>query len=145
MVCSAQTVHLSCVKISTMSKWTENEVPLGPCHLGVPSGESKAISEPMVLLAQTVHLSCTGTNTTDRNEISHDPHHIGVPFGASKMILSLWYIWHKPCTYLVSRLALPPNGSKRDSTWPKSPSSSIVCVQNIFRAYGTLCANRTPI
>jgi hypothetical protein len=35
-----------------------NELPLG-----VPSGASKTILEPMVHLAQAVHLSCTNTNT----------------------------------------------------------------------------------
>jgi hypothetical protein len=40
-----------------------NKVPLGPFHLGLPSGASKMISKPMVLLVKTVHLSCTGTNT----------------------------------------------------------------------------------
>jgi hypothetical protein len=40
-----------------------NELPLEPRHLGVTSGVSKMISEPMVCLAQTMHLSCFDTNT----------------------------------------------------------------------------------
>ena len=32
-----------------------NEIPHDPRHLGVPSGASKTISEPMVRSAQTVH------------------------------------------------------------------------------------------
>jgi hypothetical protein len=40
----------------------QNELPLEPRHLGVPSGASKMISELMVLLVQTVQLSCTDTN-----------------------------------------------------------------------------------
>jgi hypothetical protein len=60
----------------------------------------------------------------------------------------------KPSTYLVLRLALSPNrptltlspnGPKWDSTWPTSPSSFIVHVQNNFRAYGTFNANHAPI
>jgi hypothetical protein len=39
-----------------------NELPLEPRNLGVPSGASKMISNPMVRLAQTVHLSCSDTN-----------------------------------------------------------------------------------
>jgi len=39
------------------------ELPLEPRHLGIPSAESKMISEPMVHLAQIVHLSCIETNT----------------------------------------------------------------------------------
>jgi hypothetical protein len=92
-----QNVHLSCVKISTISKRTEtsfhmthvtkqlhrvhptrllslwyirhnlqtdrNKLPLKAHHLGVPSGVSKTISEPMVYLAQTMLLSCSDANT----------------------------------------------------------------------------------
>ena len=35
-----------------------SEIPLDPRHLGVPSGASKMISEPMVRSTQTMHLSC---------------------------------------------------------------------------------------
>ena len=65
-----------------------NELPLERRNLGVPSGASKRISEPMVRLAPTVHLSYTNTNClqTDRNEIPHDPYHLGVPSNASKTI-----------------------------------------------------------
>jgi hypothetical protein len=51
MVRSTQTVNLSCIKISTISKWTK--LSLKPRHLGVPSGASKTITELMVRLAQT--------------------------------------------------------------------------------------------
>ena len=34
--------------------------------LGVPSGASKTIYEPMVHVAQTVHGSCTDTNTVSK-------------------------------------------------------------------------------
>jgi hypothetical protein len=40
----------------------QNELPLEPCNLVVPSGASNMIFEPMVHLAQTMHLSCTNTN-----------------------------------------------------------------------------------
>jgi hypothetical protein len=56
----------SCVKISTISKWTKASFSVEPCHLGVPSGVSRTISELMVHLAQTVHLSCTDTNTVSK-------------------------------------------------------------------------------
>jgi len=64
MVRLTQTMQLSCVKISTISK--RGELSLEPSHLGVPSGASKAISEPMVRLAQNVHLSCTDTYTVSK-------------------------------------------------------------------------------
>jgi hypothetical protein len=44
----------------------QNEHPFEPHHLGVPSGASKMISEPMVLLAQTMHLSSPDTNTASK-------------------------------------------------------------------------------
>ena len=76
MVRSAQTAHLSCVKISTISTWTANRARLAQTgHLGVPSGASKMISN---------QLYCT--DATDPNEISHDPHHVGVPLSVSTTI-----------------------------------------------------------
>jgi hypothetical protein len=66
-----------------------NEILFEPRHLGVPSGVSKMISEPMSYLAQTVHLSYTKTNNISKwtkNELSYEPRHQGVPSGGSKMI-----------------------------------------------------------
>ena len=68
MVRSTQTVHLSCVKISTMSKKDRNELPLQPCHLVEPSSASKMFSKPMVRLALTMHLSCTDTNNVSKEK-----------------------------------------------------------------------------
>jgi hypothetical protein len=63
----------------------------------------------------------------------------------AKWFLSQWYVWRKLRTYLVPIQTLSPNGLKWDSTWPTSPSSTIRCVQNDFRASSTLGANRAPI
>ena len=103
MVRLAQTVHLSCVKVSTISKWTENELPLEPCHLGVPSGVSEIIYEPMVRSAQTVHLSCVKISTISKHTetslhlslVSYEYHRV-----RPKRFLSLGYVWRKPCTCL---------------------------------------------
>jgi hypothetical protein len=92
VVRSVQTVHQSCVKISTISKWTKVE----PRHKGVPLGSSKTISKPKVRVAQTVHLSCI---QTDRNEIPHETRHVGVPSGASKTI-------SEPMVHLVQTVHL---------------------------------------
>jgi hypothetical protein len=43
-----------------------NGLPLEPHHLGVSSGASKTISNPMVYLVQTVHLSYTDTNSISK-------------------------------------------------------------------------------
>ena len=66
MVRSTQTVHLSCVQISTICKWTE--LSLEPRHLIVPLGVSKMVSKLMVHLAQKLHLSCTDTNTVSKRK-----------------------------------------------------------------------------
>jgi hypothetical protein len=66
MVCSPQTVQLSCVKISTRSKWTK--LSLEPHHQGGPIGASKTIPKPIVCLAQSMHSSCTNTNTVSKQK-----------------------------------------------------------------------------
>ena len=63
-------------------------IPRGPRHLGVPSGASKMIYEPMVCLAQIMHYLTTKLTPSPNgaNEIPHDPRHLGVPSGVSNMI-----------------------------------------------------------
>jgi hypothetical protein len=98
--------------------------PLELRHLGVLSGVSKMISKPTVCLAQTVHLSCTNTNTISIwTKTRFDMTHVTLEFHQvrPKHFLMLWYIWHKLCTYLASRLALSLNGLNRASTWDSSP------------------------
>ena len=72
----------------TASPNRPTEIPHYPRHLGVPTGVSRTIYEPMVRLAQTMHLSYIKTNTISNgpHEIPHDPRHLGFPSGASKMI-----------------------------------------------------------
>jgi hypothetical protein len=49
-----------------LSPLDQNELPVEPRDLGVPSGASKMISEPMICLVQTIHLSCTHTNNVSK-------------------------------------------------------------------------------
>jgi hypothetical protein len=81
----------------------QNELIVEPCHIGVPSGESKTISD------QIVHLSCI---QTDQNEILYDPRHVGVPYSASEMIFEPMVCMAQTVHYLASRLPLYPNGPK---------------------------------
>jgi hypothetical protein len=101
-VCSVQTMHLSCVKITTLSRQTELSFCLSLITLGC--------------------------------------HQV-----RPKWFLTLWYVWHKPCIYLAPTLALSKNGPKRGSTRPTSSRSSIGCVQNNFRVYGTFGTNMASI
>jgi hypothetical protein len=89
----------------------QNELPFEPRHLGVSSGKSKMISEPMVHLTQSVHVSCTETNIVSKwTEMSFhlrlvsQKYHLVHP----KQFLSLWYVWRKPCTYHAPKLTLSP-------------------------------------
>jgi hypothetical protein len=43
-----------------------NELPLDPRHVGVSSGASKKIFQPMLYSAQTMHLSYAKINTVSR-------------------------------------------------------------------------------
>jgi hypothetical protein len=168
MVISAQTVHLSCVKISTIPKQTKmsfhlslkprsvirfvqndfcaygtigangapilhwNEIPHDPRNLGVPSGASKIIYEPVVLSTQTVHLSyikisklCTyllSTLTLSWNG-AKELHLVRL-----KWFSRPWYVWPEPCIDLASRLALSLNGLKWAFTWASQPRIAIGCV-----------------
>jgi hypothetical protein len=147
MVHFAQTKHLSCVRLA-LSPTDRNKLSLEPCHLGVLSGASKMISDPMLHLAQTKNLSSTNKNTVskqietwfDMTHVTYEFHRVG-----PKRLLSLRYVWRKPCTYLESRLALSLNGPKRASTWASSPRNTIGCIQNGFWPYGILDANHPPI
>jgi len=102
-------------------------------HLGVPSGVSKMIFEHMVRSTQTMHLSCIKISTISKQtELSY---HLSLFTSVYhqvrlKWFLSLWYIERKPCTYLVVKLTLSPNGLKRYSVWHTSSRSSIRCVHS---------------
>jgi hypothetical protein len=114
MVHLAQTVHLSCLEINTISKQTEtsfrlkrfpyplniqckpcnylqldrNKLPLDLHYLGVPSGVPKVISMPAVDSSQIMHLSCTEIKTISKwiKRVPLDPRQAGVPSVAPKMI-----------------------------------------------------------
>jgi hypothetical protein len=115
----------------------EMELPLEPRHLGVPSGISKTISEPTVCLAQNMHLSCTDTNNMSRwTKTRFHMTHVTLEFHRvrSKWFLRLWYIWHKPCNYLASGLAISLNGLNWASSWASSPWRSSGVSKNISDA-----------
>ena len=125
-----------------------SESPNDPRHQGVPSSASKTISEPMVCSTQTMLLSCVKISTmSERTKTSFHLSIVTLEFHRvhPKQFLSLQYVWCKSCTYLAPTLTLSPNGLKQDSTRATSPSSSIRCVQNDFRAYGTFGTNLAPI
>jgi hypothetical protein len=62
-----------------------------------------------------------------------------------KWFQRLWYVRHKPCTYLASRLALSLNGLNWASTWASSHRSTIGYIQNDIWASKTFGTYRLPI
>ena len=142
MVRSTKTVQLSCIKISTVSKW--GELSLEPRHLGVPSGASKTILSlwyvPCKLcnyLATTLALSPNGLKRASTWASS--------PSGTIECVQNDFWDYGTSKNGLAPRLTLSQNRKKWDSTWPTSPRSSIWCIQNDLWAYGMFDANRAPI
>jgi hypothetical protein len=96
-----------------------NELPLEPCHLGVPPGASKMIFEPMVRSTQTVHLSYSKISTiSKRNETSFHMSLVTYEYHRVRpnRFLSVWYVWRKPSNYLAPTVTLSANRLKQDST-----------------------------
>jgi hypothetical protein len=98
-----------------------NRLPLEPRHLEVSSGASNTISEPTVHSTQTAQLSCVKSTTISKR--TRTSFHLSLDIYeyrrvCPKQFLSLWYVWHKPCTYIAPTLTLSPNETKRDSTRP---------------------------
>jgi hypothetical protein len=96
-------VHLSCNDTNTTSKRKRSEILHDLCHLGVLSGASKMMSEPMVRSTQTVHQSCIKISTISKwTKLSLEPHYLGVPLAASKTIsepmVCLAQTFHLFCT-----------------------------------------------
>jgi hypothetical protein len=135
-VCSAQTVHLSWIKISTISKQAETSF-----HLSLVTKEYHPVRSKRFLrlwyiwcklwicLAPSLTLSPNGPK-----QDSHGPHLLRLPSDV-----------FKPCTYLDSRLAQSPNEPKRASIWASSPRSTMHCVQNDLWASSTFGANCATI
>jgi hypothetical protein len=147
MVCSMQTVHLSWVKISTISKPTETSF-----HLSLITEEYHRVCpkwfrsqwyvwrKPCTNLAPTLH-----NLQRETSDIPQDPRHLGVPSGVSKMISEPMVHSRQTVHPLALRLALYLQGSKWAFTWASSPSGTNECVINNFWACGTSGANHAPI
>jgi hypothetical protein len=103
MVHSAQTVHLSCVKTSTISKRTESIF-----HLSLITWEYHWLRQKRFLSLWCVRgKSCTYLALKlalcpNRLNRALEPHHLGVSLGASKMIsepiVCLMQTMHLSCT-----------------------------------------------
>jgi hypothetical protein len=147
MVCLAQILHLSCVKIRTISKRTKTSF-----NSSLVTKEYNPVCLKWFLsLWYTWHKLWTCLAlilTLSLNRPKQDsawPTSLGVPSGAFKMIC-------KPMLRSVQTVRLSCTNTntifkwtKRGSTWPTSHKSSIGCVQKDFQAYGMFGANHAPI
>jgi hypothetical protein len=148
MVSLTQTVHLSCVKISTIPKHTEMTFHLSLINLEYRLVRPKWFMtlwyvwrKPCTYLALTLTPSRNGPK---RGYTSAASPRSSIGF-VQNDFQAYGMFWHKPCTYLALTQTPTRNRLKRDLTWLTSPRSSIGCVQNNFWAYGTFGVNNAPI
>jgi hypothetical protein len=137
MVRLAQTVHLSCVKISTVSKRMKSDSTWA-LHA------SKLIYVPMLRLVQAMQLFCIETNsiskwTKTRFHMTHITLELHpVP---PKQFLSLWYFSAQTVHLSCVKISTILKQTKMSLYLSLEPRSAIRCVENDFCAYGILGAN----
>ena len=131
MVCSMQTVHLSCIKISTISKQTEPSF-----HLSLFILEYKQWHQKWFLRLWCIrHKLCTylapkqtlSPNRPKRDSIWHTSSRSSI--GCVQIDFLTYGTLHANCASILHwRLALYPNRPNRASTWAASTMSRIGCV-----------------
>ena len=147
MVRCTQTVQLSCIKISTISKQTKSSL-----HLSLFNYEYHRVRLKWFLSQWCIRRKpCTyllpKLTVSKRTEARFHMTHIIKELYQVRpnWFLSIPYVPCKPCIYLASRFALSPNRPNQAFTWGPWPRSTIKCVQNGFLAYTAFYANLAPI
>jgi hypothetical protein len=169
-----QTMDLSCVKISTISKWIEPRFNLSlvtleshrvcpkrflciwyvrckPCtYLALTLTQSQTqilFSSLRYVQRKTMHQSCIKSCTiTKRTKLSFP--WASSPRSPIERVQNDFYDYGVFSANHAPILHYTNSVSKRlkwDSTWPTSLTSSIGCVQNYLWSYGTFSANHVPI
>jgi hypothetical protein len=132
LVRSAQTMHLSCVKICTIS----NKLNQASTWASSPRSTIGCVQNDFWAygMFSTNHAPTLNRHylRMGQNVIPRGPRHLGLPSGASKMISELVVRSAQNVPYLASRLALSPNELNQTSTWASSPRSPTRCVQEDF-------------
>jgi hypothetical protein len=131
---SMQTVHLSCVKISTISKWIKTRFHMTPVTKEFHRVRPKWFLslwyvrwKPCTDLTSKLALSLNGPKRASSWALS--------PRSTTRSVQNDFWAYGtrcKSCTYRASRLALSPYRPKWDFRWPTSPRRSIWCVKNNF-------------
>jgi len=150
MVCSMQTTHLPCIRISTISKLTEPSF-----HLSLFTQEYQIVHPKWFLRLWCIrHKPCTYLalkltlflNRPKWDSIWHTSSRSSI--GCIQIDFQVYGMFHAnraPSTYLAWRLALSPNWPNQASTWASSSRSTNRCVKNGFLDYGALGTNYAPI
>jgi hypothetical protein len=147
VVHSMQTVQLSYVKFSTISKELNQATTWASsprCTIGCVQNDFWAYDMFSTTCACILHWHQHYLQM-DQNDVPHDPRHLGVPFGASKMISEA--VVHSAQTLHLSCVKISTISCKLNqaSTWASKPRSTIGCIKNDFWAYGRIGANRAPM
>jgi hypothetical protein len=147
VVCSAETVHQFCIKISTIFERTESSF-----HLSLINQECHRVRPKWFLCLWYVRRKpcnylASRITLYQMNWVKHplELRHLGVISGASKTISEPTVCLAQTYTYLAPTPTLSQNGPKRDFIWPTPPWNSIGCVQNDLWGCGTFGTNRAPI
>jgi len=128
MVCSMQTVHLSYIKFSTISKQTILSFHLSPFtyeyHRMCPKWFLSLWCIRRKLCTYLAPKLTLSPNQRKWDSIWHTSSRSSI--GCPNWFLSIWYVPCKLCIYLASRLALSPNRPNWASTWASTPRSTLM-------------------
>ena len=142
MVCSMQTMHLPCIRISSISKLTEPSF-----HLSLFTQEHQIVRPKWILRLWCIRRKlCTylalkltmSTNGPKQDSIWHTSSRSSI--GCVKMI-SMHIVCFLQTMHFASRLALSPNKSNWASTWASSPRYQQVLPKWFLRLW---CIRRKP-
>jgi uncharacterized protein YjfI (DUF2170 family) len=146
LVRSTQTLHLSSVKISTISNeltqastWASSP----RSTIGCIQNDFRAYGMFSTIRAPILHRQQHYLQM-DQNEILHDPCHLGAS-GASKAISKNLVRSSQTMHLSCVKISTISNELNQVSTWALSPRSNIGRVQNDFWAYGMFSINHAPI
>jgi hypothetical protein len=147
MVRSAQTMHLYCTDTNTISKRTEMRFHL--THSYRTSIRCVQDGFQAYGMFDTNHAPILRQNwhylQTDSNKLPLNPRHLRVSSGASKTISEPMVHSAQTVHLYCTDTNTIPKRTKPRFHMTHSSRTSIGCVQDDFRAYGTFGTNHTPI
>jgi hypothetical protein len=152
---SAQTMHLSCIKTSAVSKRTESSFYLSLITLVYHQmrwSKSCTYLAPTLTLSQNEPKRDSTWPTSPRSSIMNQASNWASSLRSTIKCVqndfwALWYVWRKRSTYFALGLELSPNELNQASTWAhhlgvrsgasKMISEPTVCLAQTLRQYCT--------